>query len=120
MIHRIRLATSHRPRPDRVPSADMPAYPPRHPVNADPCYVVDGVVHYGVANMPGAVPRTSTYALTNATLPFARRLARLGPVDAIKKDTQLRSAVNAWKGKITHRGVAEAFGLPFTDALSLA
>ncbi len=88
--------------------------------HADPCYVVDGVVHYGVANMPGAVPRTSTYALTNATLPFARRLARLGPVDAIKKDTQLRSAVNAWKGKITHRGVAEAFGLPFTDALSLA
>jgi len=88
--------------------------------HADPTYVVDGVVHYGVANMPGAVPRTSTYALTNATLPFARRLARLGPVDAIKKDSQLRSAVNAWKGKITHRGVAEAFGLPFADALSLA
>ena len=87
--------------------------------HADPTYVVDGVVHYGVANMPGAVPRTSTYALTNATLPFARRLARLGPVDSVRKDAQLRTAVNAWKGKVTHRGVAEAFGLPFHDVATL-
>jgi alanine dehydrogenase len=92
-----------------------------HPTtHADPTYVVDGVVHYGVANMPGAVARTSTYALTNATLPFARRLARLGPVDAVRKDPQLRSAVNAWKGKLTHRGVAEAFVLPAHDVASLA
>ena len=91
-----------------------------HPTtHADPTYVVDGVVHYGVANMPGAVARTSTYALTNATLPYARRLARLGPVDAVRKDPQLRSAVNAWKGKLTHRGVAEAFGLPAHDVTAL-
>jgi alanine dehydrogenase len=91
-----------------------------HPTtHADPTYVVDGVVHYGVANMPGAVARTSTYALTNATLPFARRLAKLGAADAIRKDAQLRSAVNAWKGKVTHRGVAEAFELPFVEATSL-
>jgi len=91
-----------------------------HPTtHADPTYVVDGVVHYGVANMPGAVARTSTYALTNATLPWARRLARLGPTDAVKKDSQLRSAVNAWKGKVTHRGVAAAFGLPYTDVTQL-
>jgi alanine dehydrogenase len=87
--------------------------------HADPTYVVDGVVHYGVANMPGAVARTSTYALTNATLPFARRLARLGPVEAVKKDAQLRSAVNAWKGKITHKGVGEAFGYPTVDVTTL-
>jgi alanine dehydrogenase len=87
--------------------------------HADPIYVVDGIVHYGVANMPGAVPRTSTYALTNATLPFARRLARLGPVEAIRKDAQLRGAVNAWKGKVTHKGVAEAFSYPMHEATSL-
>lgn len=91
----------------------------RPTTHADPTYVVDGVVHYGVANMPGAVPRTSTYALTNATLPFARRLARLGPIEAVRRDPALRSAVNAWKGQVTHRGVAEAFGLPFAEATSL-
>ena len=87
--------------------------------HADPTYVVDGVVHYGVANMPGAVARTSTYALTNATLPFARRLAKLGPVNAVKQDAQLRSAVNAWKGKVTHPGVAAAFGLLCVDVQTL-
>jgi alanine dehydrogenase len=91
----------------------------RPTTHADPTYVVDGVVHYGVANMPGAVARTSTYALTNATLPFARRLAKLGPVAAVRQDAALRSAVNAWKGKITHRGVAEAFGLPVHDVTTL-
>ena len=88
--------------------------------HADPTYVVDGVVHYGVANMPGAVARTSTYALTNATLPFARRLARLGPVNAVKQDAPLRGAVNAWKGKVTHKGVADAFAMPCHDVLTLA
>ncbi len=87
--------------------------------HADPTYVVDGVVHYGVANMPGAVARTSTYALTNATLPFARTLARLGPVNAVKQDAALRGAVNAWKGKVTHKGVAEAFALPCHDVTTL-
>jgi alanine dehydrogenase len=91
-----------------------------HPTtHADPTYVVDGVVHYGVANMPGAVARTSTYALTNATLPWARRLARLGPVEAVRKDAALRSAVNAWKGKVTHPAVAAAFGMPHTDVSKL-
>jgi len=88
--------------------------------HADPTYVVDGVVHYGVANMPGAVARTSTYALTNATLPFARRLARLGPVNAVKQDAPLRGAVNAWKGKVTHKGVADAFAMACHDVLTLA
>ena len=81
--------------------------------HADPTYVVDGVVHYGVANMPGAVSRTSTYALTNATLPWVRRLAKLGPKVAVRDDEHLRGALNAWKGKITHKGVAEAFDLDF-------
>lgn len=81
--------------------------------HADPIYVVDGVVHYGVANMPGAVARTSTYALTNATLPWVRRLAKLGARAAVQEDAQLRGALNAWKGKVTHKGVAEAFNLPF-------
>jgi alanine dehydrogenase len=91
-----------------------------HPTtHAEPTYVVDGVVHYGVANMPGAVARTSTYALTNATLPYARRLAKLGPVDAVRKDPQLKTAVNAWKGKLTHPAVASAFGMPSQDVASL-
>ncbi|MDA1194115.1 MAG: alanine dehydrogenase [Planctomycetota bacterium] len=81
-----------------------------HPTtHADPTYVVDGVVHYGVANMPGAVPRTSTFALTNATSPWVRRLATLGAANAVQHDPQLRSALNAWNGKVTYRAVAEAF-----------
>jgi alanine dehydrogenase len=75
----------------------------------EPTYVVDGVVHYGVANMPGAVPRTSTFALTNATSPWARKLARLGTERAVAECPQLRSALNVWKGQITHPGVAAAF-----------
>jgi alanine dehydrogenase len=86
----------------------------------NPTYVIDGVVHYGVANMPGAVPRTSTYALTNATLPWVRKLARLGAQRAIKEDAHLRTALNAWKGTITHGGVAEAFGLKLQPAAALA
>ncbi len=86
----------------------------------DPTYVVDGVVHYGVANMPGAVPRTSTFALTNATLPWVRKLAKMGAEKAVKEDKFLKSALNAWKGKITHPAVAEAFGLQYETAESLA
>ncbi len=83
-----------------------------HPTtHADPTYVVDGVVHYGVANMPGAVARTSTYALTNATLPWVRTLARLGGEAAVRESAPLRSALNVWKGRITHPGVAQAFDL---------
>ena len=86
--------------------------------HADPTYVVDGVVHYGVANMPGAVPRTSTFALTNATGSWVRRLAGLGAERAVAEDEYLRSALNVWKGKITHAGVAEAFDLACEPALA--
>ncbi|MEQ1847817.1 MAG: alanine dehydrogenase, partial [Nitrospira sp.] len=82
-----------------------------------PVYVVDGVVHYCVANMPGIVPRTSTYALTNATLPYLLRLATDGVDRAIHADPGLAKGVNLKDGKIVHRGVAEAHGLPFTPVL---
>ena len=88
-----------------------------HPTtHANPTYVVDGVVHYGVANMPGAVSRTSTYALTNATLPWVRTLARMGGENAVRENAPLRTALNVWKGKVTHRGVAEAFDMPYVPA----
>jgi alanine dehydrogenase len=77
-----------------------------------PTYIIDGVVHYGVANMPGAVPRTSTLALTNATLGYARRLARLGWREACKADRALALGLNVIEGKVVYPGVAEAFGLP--------
>ena len=80
-------------------------------------YVIDGVVHYGVANMPGAVSRTSTYALTNATLPWVRTLARMGGENAVRENAPLRTALNVWKGKVTHRGVAEAFDMPYVPAV---
>jgi alanine dehydrogenase len=76
-----------------------------------PTYVVDGIVHYGVANMPGGVPRTSTLALTNATLPYALKLAHLGWRRACVEDHALARGVNVVDGKITYPGVAEAFGM---------
>jgi len=82
--------------------------------HAEPTYLVDGVVHYGVANMPGAVPRTSTYALCNQTLPYAIRLAAKG-VDALREDASLAKGLNVMGGKITFKGVSEAFDLPFTS-----
>lgn len=84
-----------------------------HPTtHSDPTYVVDGVVHYAVANIPGAVPYTSTLALTNATLPYALKLADMGWREACKADPGLVPGVNVVDGKITFPGVAEAFGLP--------
>jgi alanine dehydrogenase len=77
-----------------------------------PTYVVEGVVHYGVANMPGAVPNTSTLALTNATFPYVRRLAKHGWADACKADRALALGLNVVGGKVVYPGVAEAFGLP--------
>lgn len=74
-----------------------------------PTYVVDGITHYCVANMPGAVPRTSTRALTNATLPYVRRLAGLGVDEALERDPGLRSGLNTRAGTITHEAVAAAF-----------
>ena len=81
----------------------------------NPTYVVDGVIHYGVANMPGGVPRTSTLALTNATLPYAVRLANKGWKQALKENAPLRKGLNMHEGKVTYPGVAEAFGLEMHD-----
>jgi alanine dehydrogenase len=84
-----------------------------------PVYVADGVIHYCVANMPGAVPRTSTYALSNATLPYVVKLASIGATEAMRADASLARGVNTFRGKITHPGVADAFGLPHTPLASL-
>lgn len=81
----------------------------------EPTYVVDGVVHYGVANMPGAVPRTSTFALNNQTLPYARSLARKG-LCALKDDPALLLGLNAHEGKLTYGAVGEAFGIECAPA----
>jgi len=85
----------------------------RPTTHADPTYVVDGVVHYCVANMPGAVPRTSTYALNNATLPFVLALAGKGWRAALRADPHLRNGLNICGGKVTQREVAEALGYAF-------
>jgi alanine dehydrogenase len=77
----------------------------------NPTYVVDGVIHYGVANMPGGVPRTSTLALTNATLPYALQLANKGWKQALKDNPALLKGLNMFDGKVTYPGVAEAFGM---------
>lgn len=82
--------------------------------HADPTYEVDGVIHYGVANMPGTVPRTSTLALTNATFPYAVQLADRGWLDAVKADPALALGVNAVRGSCTYAAVAEAFGFDYT------
>ena len=83
----------------------------RPTTHRDPIYIEEGVVHYCVANMPGAVPKTSTYALTNATLQYGLELADKGWQRAIEKNPVLKKGVNVADGKITHEGVAEAFGL---------
>jgi len=82
--------------------------------HADPTYVIDGVVHYCVANMPGAVPYTSTLALTNATLPYAIQLANKGWQKACKDDANLRLGLNVVNGKVVYEGVSTAFNLPYT------
>ena len=82
----------------------------------NPTYVVDGVVHYAVANMPGAVPRTSTLALTNATFPYTRTLAREGWRRALKEDECLFKGLNIIDGKVVYPGVAQAFGIDLADA----
>ena len=83
----------------------------------DPTFVIDGVVHYCVANMPGGVARTSTIALTNATLPYAVDLARKGVVQALKDDEHLRNGLNVHAGQVTHRAVAEALGYDFVEPM---
>ncbi len=88
-----------------------------HPTtHADPVFTVEGVIHYCVANMPGAVARTSAFALNNATLPFALRLASLGAEAAMEADPHLAAGLNVSDGKIRHRAVADALDLPFEAA----
>ncbi|GAB6152740.1 alanine dehydrogenase [Desulfosporosinus burensis] len=82
--------------------------------HAEPTYEKFGVIHYSVANMPGAVARTSTFALTNATLPYALKLANLGYADAIRTDLALARGVNVIHGKLTYKAVAEALNLEYT------
>jgi len=88
-----------------------------HPTtHTHPTFVVDGVVHYCVANMPGAVPRTSTFALNNATRPFILAIADKGFPQALIEDEHLRSGLNVYEGKMTCRAVADALRLPYTSA----
>ena len=82
--------------------------------HAEPIYTVEGVVHYCVANMPGAVPKTSTLALTNATLPYAVEIANKGWKKAMQDNPEIKLGANVVKGKVTYQGVAEAFGLEYT------
>jgi alanine dehydrogenase len=86
----------------------------RPTTHADPTYVVDDVIHYCVANMPGAVPRTSTFALNNVTLPFARRLADHGWKAAMQADPHLANGLNVHAGHVTNEAVAQALELPYT------
>lgn len=81
--------------------------------HSEPTYIIDGVVHYGVANMPGAVPRTSTLALSNATLPYVLRLARLGAERAMAEDPGLAKGLNTFRGQVTYEAVAACFGLAY-------
>jgi alanine dehydrogenase len=85
----------------------------RATTHADPVYVIDGIIHYCVANMPGAVARTSTFALNNATLPFVLRLADLGPAAAMAADPHLAAGLNVADGVIRHKAVAEALHLRY-------
>ncbi|WP_313802242.1 alanine dehydrogenase [Sphingobium sp.] len=88
-----------------------------HPTtHDDPTYIVDGIVHYCVANMPGAVARTSTYALNNVTLPHALKMADLGWKEALRADPHLLDGLNVWNGQITYRAVAEELDLPYAPA----
>jgi alanine dehydrogenase len=87
-----------------------------HPTtHSNPTYEVDGVIHYGVANMPGAVPRTSTFALTNTTLPYVHEIAEHGVHAAVRRDHALALGANIWRGEVVSEGVAESLGLPWKD-----
>ncbi len=87
--------------------------------HSDPYFVKHGVLHYSVANMPGAVPRTSTLALTGATLPYALKIAGMGAEAACKADSALMKGLNTYQGHLTFKAVAEAQGLPYSDPETL-
>jgi alanine dehydrogenase len=88
----------------------------RPTTHAEPTYVIDDVVHYCVTNMPGAVPRTSTFALTNVTLPFAKDLANKGWREALLQDGHLRNGLNVHAGHINHEAVAKGLGYEYLSA----
>ncbi|MBI3847407.1 MAG: alanine dehydrogenase [Planctomycetes bacterium] len=88
----------------------------RPTTHGDPVFVVEGVIHYCVANMPGCVPRTSTFALTNETLPYALRIAESGYREALRADAGFRKGLELHRGAVTYRPIAELFGLPFKPA----
>ncbi|HKF24026.1 MAG TPA: alanine dehydrogenase [Candidatus Angelobacter sp.] len=92
------------------------AHPTTH---SNPAYVVEGVVHYCVTNMPAAVPHTSTLALTNATFPYVMRLAQMGPANAIKADEGIREGVNTFRGHVTYAAVAESQKRPAKEVMAL-
>lgn len=85
----------------------------------DPIFIVDGVVHYCVGNMPGAVPRTSTIALTNATLSYGLKIAAAGLEKACEKSSAIALGVNCYGGKLTNKNVADAFGYEYTELSEL-
>lgn len=91
----------------------------RTTTHENPCFVKHGVVHYAVANMPGAVPRTSTMALTNATLPYALKIADCGAEKAMREDCAIRNGLNVYRGKLTFEAVAAAQGLDYTPSEEL-
>lgn len=91
----------------------------RATTHSDPTYIVEGVIHYGVTNMPGAVPRTSTYALSNATLPYVMKLADQGTRALIRTDAALARGVNTFGGKLTYKAVADALRFEYTPLDSL-
>jgi alanine dehydrogenase len=86
----------------------------RPTTHSDPTYVEHGVIHYGVANMPGAVPRTSTFALTNTTFHYVEKLASLGPEESVRRDPSLALGANVWRGEVVCEGVAESLGMKYT------
>jgi len=87
--------------------------------HGDPTYIVDDVVHYCVANMPGGVPRTSTLALNNATLPFLVKLANKGYKEALSEDKNFLAGLNVYKGNVTYKAVADAFGHEYVEPSSI-
>ena len=86
----------------------------------EPTYRVGGVLHYGVANMPALVPRTSTFALTNATLPYVLQLAAKGPLTVARESSPLTRGINIWGGRIVHPAIAESLGEPVTPLADVA
>jgi alanine dehydrogenase len=89
----------------------------RPTTHSNPTYIVDDIVHYCVTNMPGAVGRTSTYALCNVTFPYVLQIANKGLPDAVADDLGLSEAINVQDGRVTNRAVAETFHIPYSNAV---